>query len=326
MRNPAAYLKISDLATPAGIDHDYNYLTSIEREFDKAESQLESNGLRLENETKHSRQPHKGEVHLRNGLEKARVTVTKAPKGMSRNKTNTTRWSKAFRCLEWTVEWVHPDSARELGQCREDSSMQALYEAFLKTKNSRSTKRKGGYTNRGSKKKAKEEDAHDLASPSAAAGDGTSGLARDAGENASGSVRANTSASNADDNCNSEHISSPPGSNNMTFYLHTPSLPSRTQVLAPLSSDATLSNCLQDRLVLEYPTIYVFEARADKLLPDGFITEEEFFKRSRKELIAEVEEGEIVKDERLARTEEPGLDQMDEKKLMEVLGKDLRCN
>ena len=326
MRNPAAYLKISDLATPAGIDHDYNYLTSIEREFDKAESQLESNGLRLENDTKHSRQPLKGEVHLRNGLDKARVTVTKAPKGMSRNKTNTTRWSKPFQCLEWTVEWVHPDGARELGQCREDSSIQALYEALLKVRNYRSTKRKGGYTHRGTKKIAKEHEAHNLATPSAAAGEGTSRQATGFGEDASGLEIPKPSALKPDDNCSGEHISSPPAPTTMAFYLHTPSLPSRNQVLAALSPDATLSNSLQDRLVLEYPTIHVFNQSADDSLPDGFTTEEEYFKTSRKERIAEIEEGEIVKDETRIRMEESKFDQVDEKKLIEVLGKDVRCD
>lgn len=101
IRDPAAYVKRSDLATPKGIDHDYNYLTSIERQFDIAERDFESRGILLydENQSGAKRKgykPAKGEIPLENAIKQCRVVVDKAPKGMSRQKQNATHWDKKY--------------------------------------------------------------------------------------------------------------------------------------------------------------------------------------------------------------------------------------
>ena len=87
-------MKRADLATPKGIDHDYNYLTSIERELDHAEKDALERGFVLEEETRRSKRPMKGETKLNAAFERCRVIVTKAPKGMSRRKQNETFCSK----------------------------------------------------------------------------------------------------------------------------------------------------------------------------------------------------------------------------------------
>ena len=88
-------MKRADLATPKGIDHDYNYLTSIERELDFAEKNALSRGFVLEEEKKiQRRNPVKGETQLNAALERQRVIVTRAPKGMTRSKQNGTICSK----------------------------------------------------------------------------------------------------------------------------------------------------------------------------------------------------------------------------------------
>lgn len=105
MRDPATYKKRSDLATASGIDHDYNYLTSLERELDRAERDATSRGVLLEQETsgnaakihwraKGLHGPEKGEVPLKAALERSRVIVVRAPKGMARSKQNETHWMK----------------------------------------------------------------------------------------------------------------------------------------------------------------------------------------------------------------------------------------
>ncbi len=95
-RDPAAYVKRADLATPSGIDRDYNYLTSIEREFDRAERDATSRGVSLAEEgpKRKNRDYAKGEAALEAAIEKCGVIVVKAPKGMSRAKQNKTHWSK----------------------------------------------------------------------------------------------------------------------------------------------------------------------------------------------------------------------------------------
>lgn len=87
-------MKRADLATPKGIDHDYNYLTSIERELDYAEKNALSRGFVLEDEKRRSKHPAKGETQLNSALERCRVIVTKAPKGMTRSKQNGTGCSR----------------------------------------------------------------------------------------------------------------------------------------------------------------------------------------------------------------------------------------
>ena len=112
------------------------------------------------------------------------------------------------------------------------------------------------------------------------------------------------------------------------FYLHHPSLPSRRPVLVPLPPDAKLATSLTNRLILEFPTIYVLPSQADGRLPEGFVSEEDFFASAKKELIEEiVGEGTQIagfdgnSDEGKADLEDG---ELDEDRLREVLGKDLK--
>lgn len=118
----------------------------------------------------------------------------------------------------------------------------------------------------------------------------------------------------------------PPAS--VTFHLHHPSLPSKHPVLIPLSPDARLATSLTNRLILEFPTIYVLDRQSDDKLPEGFISEDDFFATAKKELIKELVEGEsagsamdVVDNDRGRGLEEGEVDQ---RQLLEVLGKDLK--
>ena len=87
-------MKRAELATPKGIDHDYNYLTSIERELDHAEKNVTSRGFMLEEAKRRSKHPVKGETQFNSALERCGVIIAKAPKGMTRSKQNQTICSK----------------------------------------------------------------------------------------------------------------------------------------------------------------------------------------------------------------------------------------
>ena len=45
VRNPASYLKSSELATPASIDRDYNFITKVQRDIEKAEDDIADRGI-----------------------------------------------------------------------------------------------------------------------------------------------------------------------------------------------------------------------------------------------------------------------------------------
>lgn len=113
----------------------------------------------------------------------------------------------------------------------------------------------------------------------------------------------------------------------LAFYLHAPSLPSRHTVLIPLSPKDKLLDCLSQRLVLEFPTIYVMQQAPKDTLPDGFITEEQFYKMSSKDLGGMPVIDSLIgqSDERVG-TDERDLEEgeVDESRLLEVLGKDLK--
>lgn len=84
-------MKKSQLATPAGIDHDYNFLTGIERGIERAEKQVEGGAFGTPSDPRHdatARGPTDQQFLA------AGVTVIRAPKGLSRQKENKTRRSK----------------------------------------------------------------------------------------------------------------------------------------------------------------------------------------------------------------------------------------
>lgn len=91
-------MKKSELATPAGIDHDYNFLSGIERELQKADKSVAEKGL----EVGFGANP-KGDQSQRMDYQfaAAGVNVIRAPKGMSRAKENKTHRSKSG--YEYTV-------------------------------------------------------------------------------------------------------------------------------------------------------------------------------------------------------------------------------
>ena len=124
-------------------------------------------------------------------------------------------------------------------------------------------------------------------------------------------------------------VTEPAPNVDLNFYLHHPSLPSRHPVLIPVPPDAKLATLLTNRIVLEFPTIYVLHDPPDGALPEGYVSEKDFFDAAKKELIEEVavEEtsvrglGEKVEESNVLDVEDG---EVDEGHLLEVLGKDLK--
>ena len=124
-------------------------------------------------------------------------------------------------------------------------------------------------------------------------------------------------------------IPRPTSTPSLKFYLHHPSLPSKDPVLIPLPSDATLATSLTNRLVLEFPTIYVLPQHEGRGLPDGFISEDDYFAAAKKDLIEDAPEVEnTVENLNVVSGEiRDGLEEgeLHEGRLLEVLDKDLRA-
>ncbi|KAL8802970.1 MAG: hypothetical protein Q9182_003458 [Xanthomendoza sp. 2 TL-2023] len=279
IRDPAAYLKPRELATPKGIDHDYNYLTSIERQLDNAERNADSRGILLYSDNqKKLHHPVKGEVPLENAIKQCRVVIDRAPKGMSRHKQNETHWDRRAKRIIWTVEWVHKDGSREVGKCPDTEPLSAAYARLVAPKAvevEKPPKKK--------RKANKDESKSTITAPITPPQDKPSRLPA-----TSPTVPQMLSL---DHHATTPLLQSPPfreppllspkleqpSGPHIHFYLLLPSTPTSYRVLVPLSSSDTLSTALTDRLVLEFPTIYALKQSPEKL-PTGFVAEEDYLK------------------------------------------------
>ena len=331
-RNPAAYKKRSELATSAGIDHDYNYLTSIEREFDKAEKEASIRGLVLD-ESQQQERLTKGEKKLRAAYERIMIIVAKAPKGMSREKNNGTRWRNDLGCLEWTIEWVHANGKRQLSRTRDNLPVAEAYEAVLHPRVYKKRKRKAeDATEEIPGKIVGPSQSRNVTLPDVKTEDFKNGKENDSHNQPSETPTDKPPETEESSETAMEKEVQANGTTplakepTLSFYLHTPSLPSRHPVLAPLEADTNLSTALRNRLVLEYPTIYIFNQMPDEPLPDGYLTEQQYYDMSIKERFGDLDEGEIVEDVgNEGDLEDPAslVKKLDERKLLEVLEKDI---
>ncbi|KAL8754127.1 MAG: hypothetical protein Q9184_005210 [Pyrenodesmia sp. 2 TL-2023] len=298
LRDPAAYIKRSDLATAKGIDHDYNYLTSIERQIDTAERDCEARGILLFEESAKSKrsQPVKGAVALENAIKQCRVVVDRAPKGMSRQKQNATYWDKRgsshaiirAKRIVWTVEWVHKNGHREIGKFPESETME---NAYIKLTTTRIKKEVGEAEPPRKKHKPNDEaprpptlhtksaceEVPTESSVSPASHAPPTQISETIDPAAEPTNRKDQTTPSLDPSndqlpppSTAPTQASPPPLN---FYLLLPSTPTSYRVLIPVLPSDTLSTALTDRLVLEFPTIYALKQPPDKL-PTGFMTEE----------------------------------------------------
>jgi hypothetical protein len=302
------------LATPAGIDHDYNFLSKIEREVERSDRLItEERGLvekkellkdweaeREREEWRSSRgygdregrgrgssgfrdrrqQRVKRVSPLEETFQRARVVVDRAPKGMKRAVTNTTNFSRNQKCLNWQVEWVL-DRERWLGKMLESEKIGVAYQRCLQEKKRESLteeEKKGE-----KKRKAREisERGREKRAKLEVAAAALPALMSPALlQKGDGTWSIGISSSNLPHLANVLKIpglpSQPVVDPNLHFYLHRPYTPAHLPtVLIPLSASEPLSIQLQNHTVLEYPTIYVLDTDPNHL-PSEYMLEDIF--------------------------------------------------
>ncbi|PSN59788.1 hypothetical protein BS50DRAFT_614455 [Corynespora cassiicola Philippines] len=270
-RDPTKFVKKSQLATPAGIDHDFNFLTGVERGLEKAE---------------HTHYAAAG------------VEVIRAPKGLSRQKENKTRRSNQGNIV-WTVEWLREDKSRILAETPEGCPISESHPFERHQHKGLSRKRKRPAHDQPPSSKEEVQDAPTLPvdqgelqrvkaeaaerePPPAGPGRPSS---RDGHAESVVPKEYNVDAELADDSRSSPRLagadseSVPP---EYHYFLLRPRTSSSRQVLVPISASATLAECLRGRTVLEFPTIYVFSG-PDLQLPQDFMLESEYLKQQGEE-------------------------------------------
>ncbi|KAL6251837.1 hypothetical protein RBB50_002047 [Rhinocladiella similis] len=131
IRNPAAYRKRADLATPTSIDQDFNFITSVERSLQRADASAQDRGIDLAPSGVGRNGPdikRKFDAEV----EERGIRLIRAPSGLSRNKQNKSHWAGGQnKCILWTTEWLFHDGQRKINNVRETRTVaQSFLEVF----------------------------------------------------------------------------------------------------------------------------------------------------------------------------------------------------
>ncbi|KAJ5488820.1 hypothetical protein N7539_003710 [Penicillium diatomitis] len=338
VRDPAAYLKRSELASEAAFDRDFNFITGIERTLERAERDAENRGIDLTREPvgneeddipndaatdpvgagrkrKHPTQGLvKGEAGFLRGAEAGAVRVLRAPRGMSRNTQNTSRWHPKHKCLSWTVEWVSATGDKTVRNALETYQVSDAYDrAFPPPKEARAhTDGKKDDVVPGNERSA-EQTSSEANNP----------------DHESADTKSQAAASESAGEKGATPLIDP--HRNLYFYLHRPRTSTKKPVIVPLPPSETLHTVLRDRTVLEFPTIYVLTDSAETIRESKetypFILEEEYLHSAPQETRDETTESDQDEPAVPAGTSQGTLgvniENVDEKTVMEVLKQDL---
>ncbi|KAE8453429.1 hypothetical protein EG329_010290 [Mollisiaceae sp. DMI_Dod_QoI] len=286
IRDPTVFKPISEVATAAGIDHDYNFIHGIETRIQRSEKVLiEDLGIveakelerarmginEQEFQQQHGEDRTKGEVQIARVLTEKKIRVIKAPKGMRRNMENTTSWAMKARCISWQVEWIRaPKGERTLYKALDKRSLGENFDTMFeeerrlnlssREKAAEKKRKWEGNRPRGAKKPRLQETTMTAVS--------TLQNPKTGAWNVTPVYR----------ELDGGHPKQPPPQRHRDyhFYLHRPLTPaSYPKVLVPLDTDQTVSELLRNRDVMEFPTIHVLEEEP-KNLPSTFMLEKHY--------------------------------------------------
>lgn len=320
-RDPAAYLKRSEWATPSGIDRDYNYLKSVERHVDRTGQDVRERGITAsssgrggERGAASNKKVSKAWVPgsgLQKYLSEHDIRVEKAPTGMSRQKANKTRVTNKGNVM-WTVEWVDRDGKKAVDD--ENSEGRQIRELWGEVTAKRLNVEKGKKRKRESEKQADAQnskaqeseqnvhvDASEQATLPVAADSTVEGQLSTPRENAADDasnqqLEPSGSKEPADgplNNTSDGQIGATRGSeeDNQTtnappehFYLLRPFTASKSIVLTPIDPSKTLTENLKGQTILEFPTIYILPDEPHAL-PAGYLLAEQYEKVQKAEVV-----------------------------------------
>lgn len=346
IRDPAAYVSKYSLQTAGGIDRDYNFLSGLERNIDRADKETFERGVALDGKGKpvFQKRWHDNGA-LGKYLREHGIVVHRAPIGMARQKANQTRFIQKSKRIVWSVEWVIEGEKRvaEVDECR---SIQEAYKELVLEKERENKKRKRTQEDGGAKpqKQKVQTDTKDI-------GESKTQSVEDVMHREG--VTANDTSIAADETTAEDASQEAHSTQGTThFYLHKPHTSSTSTVLIPLDPTTTLTTALHQKHVLEFPTIYAFasasptqkpvlEAQSTKdtpeeavketnILPKGFITVHQYNEQRTAEdkellgLMESIPEGQrkIALDGGIFGGGEEKEEAVDEQQILEVLQRD----
>ncbi|KIW34171.1 uncharacterized protein PV07_00966 [Cladophialophora immunda] len=329
IRDPTAYRKRADLATPASVDQDFNFITSVERSLARADELTQSKGIDLVP----SGIVRKGQEARRKfdaELEERGICLIKAPKGLSRNNQNKSHWAGHGKCIMWTTEWLCHDGDKRICNVLESRTVEeAFLGAFGKHAVNRK-KRKRSDAETGSVSAPHPDDQPTRPVTAGEIDGGTSHTGNVEGnpanpESESAALEPVTDQTDTDTTHGptrrtGQHPQTSRSSQNLKFYLLKPNTISKVKCLIPVASDSKLVDALRNQTILEFPTFYVRQ-EAPQDLPAPFITEKNYEEKYGTELSINLPT--YASEDKADEEHIVSLDNIDEKKVLEVLQKDL---
>ncbi|KAI0970875.1 hypothetical protein F4678DRAFT_106374 [Xylaria arbuscula] len=288
-RDPTVFVSLNKLKTDAGIDHDYNFLTSIERSVERAERILREDRDILPQES--PQPPPRKNTRFNKGQSRGRTTVddgsrkwdrnavhrfrelgihvSSLPYGMTRSKENKTSWNRRTRTINWQVEWLlfdaescpateHPPPLkRMLHKTLDETPLHVAFAEALEYDRQRQLTDH----ERAEEKKIRKQHVFGQRPQ-----DSTSMW-----QSSSYPIQNNTDGSWS----NSTDVDRLQTSNNKyRFFFPRPRSQNRgPQRLVPLNASEGLGNLLSGQEIIEFPTVYIQPASATSL-GEGYIIEE----------------------------------------------------
>lgn len=253
IRNPAAYRKRAELATPTSIDQDFNFITKVERTLQRADEDVADRGIHLA-PAGLRRYGGPPKTKFETEVQAQNIKLIRAPEGISRRKQNKSTWKG--NNISWTIEWLAYTGDRRL-QNLPDS--RTVFDGFAACfgKKGLSRKRKRD-SNESSERREKVNSMGDNLEQKESQNDGNAQQPTppDDAVQENPRIASNTKRPSED----------------LYFYLHRPQTSSKLKCLIPLDQSSTWKEVLKGRTLLEHPTIYVREEPPDKL-QDPFILE-----------------------------------------------------
>ena len=301
VRDPAAYRKRTELATPASIDRDFNFITKIERSLQRADDDAVDRGIHLAPAglKKHG-VPHR--TKFGEEVQARGIRLIRAPEGLSRREQNKSAW-KANN-ISWTIEWLAYTGNRRLQNFPEGRTpMDAFTACFGKKGLSRKRKRDENAS-------PESKDQVEAATDAETMHPGNEG-------NEDDNTQQPTPQADATQEGLEEEKRSKKASHDLHFYLHRPQTSSNLKCLIPIDPNATWKEILKGRTLLEHPTVYIREEPPDRL-PNPFILEQEYVVEHGEDVVVPPE---ASLDPRIEAESLPST--LDSGKILEVLKADL---
>lgn len=311
-RDPTVFMPPSKLRTDAGIDHDYNFLTKIERKVEQAEKIFtEERGI-IPQQTqgpppnKRARL-HKGQSRGKTTfaensrpwarmavrrLRELNINVIHQPYGMSRAKENTTSFNKKKSTINWQVEWVVLGSEKKpptrlLHKTLEDVPLYVSFaEGQEKQRLGQLSQEEREKEKREQKLKRREElrlEDDQLEGDGRAAQNSNLSTWQDAPERMQNPASARWNITSEHRRVKLEDTATKVDKRGYQFYFGkavTPQRDSLGQKVVPAEPEDTLGSILRGEVLVEFPTIFVLPAGSS--LPEGYIIEKRAKDNSRK--------------------------------------------